>query len=182
MSVYRNNSPRLNTLVAVLALFCFRGESALTAETTSSPLNVPTLMETLQWLMGASEAESGDGNNHISFESNAELSCSVIITETRVQAGPNFWIKMAFSLSDIDPEDIQVTNLAEGKYAMFPRQFAVRFHTTNYADKLIHTSSSHAEPIKASEYIVFTNDWFAPKFVRAFKHAVELCGGKRSSF
>ena len=90
---------------------------------------------------------------------------------------------MAFSLSDIDPHDIQVTNLAEGKYGkMFVGKFTVQFHTTNYATKLIQTSSSYAEPINASEYIVFTNDWFAPKFARAFKRAVELCGGKGSSF
>ena len=129
----------------------------------------------------ASEAESGVGNNHISFESDGGDGCSVKITETRAHASPGFWIKMSFLLSDIDPEDIQVENLGKGKYPIVGG-FAVRFHTTNYANKIIHTSSSYAEPIPVSEYTVFTNDWFAPKFARAFKHAVELCGGKRSSF
>jgi hypothetical protein len=141
------------------------------------------LSETLQWLSGASDEESGDGNNHITFESDGGDSCSVTITETRVKAGPNFWIKESFSLADIDPEDIQVENLGKGNFGkLFAGQSAVRFHTINYAKKIIHTSSDYAAPIPTSDYTVFTNDWFAPKFARAFKLAVELCGGRRSSF
>jgi hypothetical protein len=155
--------------------------TALTAETAPSPQKIPTLAETLQWLSGASEAESADGNNHINLESDGTDSCSVTITETRWQAGPQFWIKMSFSLANIDPEDIQVEDFANGDFKM-PGKAAVRFHTTNYVKKIIHTSSSYADPIPASEYTVFTNDLFAPKFARAFKHAVNSCGGKRSSF
>ena len=155
--------------------------SAPAAEDKSSP--PPTLAETLQWLSGASEAESADGHNHYSFESDTAVPCSVAITETRVAAGPNFWIKMAFSLSDIDPEAIRTENLAQGKFAKdYEGSFAVGFHTTNYTKRLTHTSSSVAEPIKASEYTIFTNDEFAPKFARALKRAVVLCGGHRSSF
>jgi len=90
---------------------------------------------------------------------------------------------MSFFLGDIDPDDIRVNNLGVREFKkMFDGKYAVNFHTTNYAKKIIHTSSSYAEPIPASDYIVFTDDWFAPKFAAALKHAVELCGGKRSSF
>ncbi len=148
---------------------------ALAAEHATSTKNVPTLSETLQWLRGASRAEFAGDIAHIDFDSDPSNNCSATITETRIKAGPNFWIKMSFSLADIDPADIQVFNLEK-------EISTVRFHTTNYAEKIINTSSNFPEPTRVSEYTVYTNDWFAPKFARAFKHAVELCGGKRSSF
>ena len=105
------------------------------------------------------------------------------ITETRAKASPGFWIRESFSLTDIDPEDIQAENLGTGaSKKFFAGIYSVRFHTTNYAKKIIHTSSQLNEPIPTSDYTVLTNEWFAPKFARAFKKAVELCGGKRSSF
>jgi hypothetical protein len=82
------------------------------AETSSrqsrSAVSAASLSETLQWLAGASEKESGDANNHITFESKDSDGCDVTITETRAKAGPDFWIKISFSLADIDPGDIQV--------------------------------------------------------------------------
>ena len=144
---------------------------------------VPTkLSETLQWLTGASEKESGDGFYHHSFESE-ENSCAVTITETRTRAGPGFWIRVSFSLADIDPEDIRVEDLGKGAFKQANAgQYAVLFHTTNYTEKIIETSSDSNRSFPGSDYTVFTNDWFAPKFARALRRAVELCGGKRSSF
>jgi hypothetical protein len=104
----------------------------------------------------------------------------VTITETRLKAGPNFWIKMSFSLGDIDTEDIQTTNYKNDNLKEL--QFAVSFHTTNYVEKMIHTSSQMPNPFPTSTNTVYTNDWFGPKFAAALKHAAELCGGRRSSF
>ena len=144
----------------------------------------PTLSETLQWLSGASEEESGDGNDHITFESDG---CSATITETRFKAGPKFWVKESFSLADIDPDDIQVENLATGGFTkLFAGQASVRFHTTDYKKKIIGTSNEtlsvfpHGDA--ESNYTFTTNDSFAPRFAKALKQAVELCGGKQSSF
>ncbi len=153
-----------------------------------SPVGTSGLSETLQWLSGATDEESGDGNNHHTFESNDRNSCAVTITETRALAGPGFWIKESFSLTDIDPADIQVEKLAQGDLKnLFQGLSAVTFHTTNYSKKIIHTSGalvalSDVKEIPSSKYTLFTNDWFAPRFAKAFKHAVELCGGQRSSF
>jgi hypothetical protein len=139
------------------------------------------LSETLEWLSGASEKESGDGNTHTTFAS--EGGCNVAITETRALASPGFWIRVSFSLTDIDPTDIRVQNLGQGEFKeLFEGQSAVRFHTTNYRKKIIHTSNNPLEPIPTADYTVFTNDWFAPRFAKAFKRAVELCGGQPSSF
>ncbi len=128
------------------------------------------LSETLQWISGAADVESGDGEHAFRFSTDRKGSCSVTVAETT--RGGNLWFRVSFSLADIDP-DIQI-------YEVGDAQSAVRFHTTNYDKKIIDTSSS--EPIVASESFVFTNEQFAPKFARAFKHAVELCGGKRSPF
>jgi hypothetical protein len=176
--------------VAIGALFAtmFAGAS-VTASAQSAPpsTNSPSLSETLQWLTGASEVESGDGDEHHTFESDGKDVCSATITETRVKATPDFWIKLSFSLADIDPDDIQVHDLSKRDSNVqndpdLAGKFAVNFHTTNYTKKIIHTSSRFAEPIPTSDYIYFTNDWFAPKFAKAFAHAARLCGAKRSSF
>ncbi len=143
----------------------------------------PTLAETLEWLTGASDKESSDGNTHITFESSGGNGCAVTVTETRARAGPDFWIRISFSLADIDPADIQVENLAKGQFKkLLEGQSAVRFHTTNYREKIIHTSNSFSKEIPTSDYTVNTNDWFAPRFAKALKRAAELCGGKPSTF
>jgi hypothetical protein len=143
----------------------------------------PTLNETLAWLKGATDAESHDGNNHHTFESKSNSSCSVVITETRNKAGLDFWIKESFSLADIDPSDILVDDLGKGPYTqMFQGLSSVVFHTTNYRKKILHTSNSTAEAIPTSDYTFFTNVGFAPRFAKALKRAAELCGAKPSSF
>jgi hypothetical protein len=166
-----------------IAIAAFTAIVAATAWAQPAPsTNSPSLSETLQWLSGASEQESADGDEHHTFESDGKDICSATITETRTKATPGFWIKESFSLADIDPDDIQVDDLGKGGEPRFLGKFAVAFHTTNYTKKIIHTSSQYAEAIPASDYIYFTNDWFAPKFAKAFAHAARLCGAKRSSF
>ena len=154
------------------------------------------LSETLQWLSGATEEESATGippYSHYTFEAKGENGCSVDITETRVQAGPDWWNKQSFSLADIDPADIQVEELGKGDSTkLLAAQSAVSFHTTNYRKTIIASTrgpffpggKTLAEPIETptSDYILLTNDWFAPRFAKAFKRAIELCGGKPSSF
>ena len=52
------------------------------------------LSETLQWLSGASDEVLATGvppYSHYTFESKAKNVCSVAITETRVEAGPDWW-------------------------------------------------------------------------------------------
>ena len=157
-----------------------------------SAASAASLSETLQWLRGASEEESGDGDTHTTFETSGGHSCNVTITETRVKAGPDFWIKESFSLADIDPGEIHIENLGQGEFGkLFQGRSAVDFHTTNYIKTIKDSSRGPFWPggpilpkpdeILTSHYTVFTSDWFAPRFAKAFKHAVELCGGKPST-
>ena len=169
--------------IAALLTTMFAAPSVASAQSEPLSANTPSLSETLQWLSGASEVESADGDEHHTFENDGK-DCSVTITETRTRATPGFWIKLSFSLVDIDLDDIQVQDLSKGdsKLPGIPGKFAVEFHTTNYTKKIIHRSSQFAEPIPTSDYIYYTNDWFGPKFARALAHAARLCGAKRSAF
>lgn len=47
----------------------------------------PSLEDTLQWLTGASEQESGDGDEHIEFTSKR---CHAVISEYRVESDAGF--------------------------------------------------------------------------------------------
>ena len=156
--------------------------SVASAQSGPPSTNAPSLSETLQWLSEASEAESGDGDKHHTFESDGK-DCSATITETRA-ATPGFWIKESFSLADIDPDDIRVNDLSkeDSKLPGIFGKSAVVFHTSNHTKKIVHTASQIADSVWHSDYIYFTNDRFAPKFAKAFAHAARLCGGKRSSF
>jgi hypothetical protein len=142
-----------------------------------SNAKAPTLGETLQWLRGTTDKESPGDTDHHEFETNGgDDSCSVTIVETRINASPGFWIRISFSLADIDPADIQIHPIIRGQSA------AVTFHTRNYVEKITETSWRHDGEQPISEYDFFTNDRFAPRFANALKRAVELCGGKPSSF
>jgi hypothetical protein len=154
-----------------------------------------TLSETLRWLVGATEDESATGispHSHYTFENKGGNSCSVEIVETRVEAGPDWWDKESFSLSDVDPGDIQVEKLGSAITPRLVGETSVSFHTTNYRKVIIDSSRGPFYPggkplpqpaeTPTARYSVITNDSFAPRFAKAFKRAVELCGGKRSAF
>jgi hypothetical protein len=164
-----------------LVLFVLCSLSVLGQSTPKA--QAPTLSETMQWLRGATDEESGDGINHYEFGNKDGDSCYVTITETRSNASPGFWLSNSFSLADIDPADIQVEKLGEGQFKnSLAGKFAVAFHTRNYAKKITHNSNSSSSTIQISRYVLFTNDWFAPRFAKALKRAIQLCGGNRSSF
>ena len=94
-----------------------------------------------------------------------------------------------FSLADIDPGTI---NHDTGDGDLNGR--IVTFDTTNNR-KIIHCTSVDRNPgehfgkdagclpaYDSSEQLRFSTKEFAARFDRALKHAVQLCGGKRSTF
>jgi hypothetical protein len=104
----------MKTSGACLALIgvitCSPGQSY--AQKTQSTR--PTLNETIEWLHGAAETESGSETTHIEFESKAGESCKVVIRELRPKASLGFWIEESFSLADIDFGDITTDDLGSG--------------------------------------------------------------------
>lgn len=140
----------------------------------------PSLRDTLDWLTGTSVQESGDGREYITFENQ---DCRAVITEHRLMAKPEFVIRTAFDLSDLDPNDISVVNLATGKSrGLFADQSSVRIHTRNYAEKMLNSDSRSTGQTPTSSYEFTTNSDFATRFARAMKRAASLCGAKTASF
>ena len=84
----------MRTVVIAALLTAIFAAPSVTASAQSGPssTNTPSLSETLQWLNGASEAESGDGDEHHTFENDGK-DCSVTITEIRTKATPGTWFK-----------------------------------------------------------------------------------------
>ena len=126
---------------------------------------------------------SGDG------KCNAELSTIEIVDNPKSNKNIRR-TKYSFRLTDIDPSDIRFEYIkASVSYNV------IQFHTYNYKENISFISYKDAtsdlddrEPA-FSEMVrtpftssLRTNDWFAPRFVKAFKRAVELCGGRKSSY
>jgi len=80
-----------------------------------------------------------------------------------------------FSLNAIDPDTIKSDRSSTLGKAL------VTYSTRN--DKpLIKMILSNGKKGNAHDSSVFVRDDYAPRLVKAFKHAVELCGGKASAF
>jgi hypothetical protein len=137
----------------------------------------PNLADTLQFLRGASRTESGNGREHFSFETDDKIACMATITEYRINA-PQYWSSMSFHLRDIDPADIQVHDVDDDKHQIF----SIRIHTANFTEKISNTSNTREKPFLISEFYLFSNEYYTPRFVKALKHAAQLCGAKPSSF
>jgi hypothetical protein len=154
---------------------------------------LPTLTQTIEWLTGASEEEAGWGGGGFQFSKgdskcSAEISTSEILethSEKDVRRS-----KYSFRLADIDPSDIRF-ELIPAK----PSFNVIQFHTYNYKKTISFTKYKDAVADWSDKEVEFTdtvrtpftsdlrtNDWFAPRFVKAFKRAVELCGGRSSSY
>lgn len=165
-------SSSLSGAAVLIALGLALLPQAATAQTNPSQ---PTLRETLDWLNGASVEESGDGDEHIEFDGEG---CHAVITEYRAKARRGFYIRTSFSLSDLDPNGIVVTDIED----VAPGKSGVQFHTRNYVRKILSSDADHPDDYAMSYYAFNTTSEFAPRFARALKRAAELCGAKPSSY
>ncbi len=104
--------------------------------------------------------------------------------------------EVIFNLGDIDPQTIQAGE-PHGTFGRLDRKTVhgndphvdVCLTTTDNNDTMtkIFPSSSKHESFKehtlcGSENFVTLHPEYAPRFIKAFSHAVELCGGKPSAF
>jgi hypothetical protein len=80
------------------------------------------------------------------------------------------------NLSDIDPNTVSLHKTPQGDY-----EFQAK--TRNNERTIQHTSESSNTLELATDSIAFRLDpSYGPRFTKAFKHAVVLCGGKPSIF
>jgi hypothetical protein len=155
--------------------------------------NAPSLSETIEWLTGASEEESGWGSGHFQLSShncNVEILSTEILSTNAETPSPIkiSRTKYSFRLMDIDPTDIRYADSG-----LVGRAF-IEFHSRNYKENITVTKYKDAEAEWSDKVVLDTvrvrsvvgglqtNSEFARRFVKPFKRAVELCGGKQSSY
>jgi hypothetical protein len=142
-----------------------------------SKAHTPNLSETLQWLDGVPREESGydaGGRFRLGYFEFDSKSCDVTLTEhRRTDQTDKAVFVYSFALGDIDPSDIHIESL--NSILLFG-DVGIRFHTRNHKNTINHSG------LRVSHIDLITTDHFASRFKKGFKHAIELCGGKPSSY
>jgi hypothetical protein len=165
----------------------------------------PTISETLDWMESTynnhlhTGGSPGHGLLEIFTEDNKPFEK---VQETISSAGCNFTLKKdyvvglvgqhsdSFSLSNVDPSPIKIDLFHKARYSTtacrdpddqenFICDFAVvKFAITNQKP-LITTDSGNQY---SDDNFLVDDIEYAERFAKAFRHAVELCGGKASPF
>jgi hypothetical protein len=140
-----------------------------------------TFKETLRWMHNTASYEGGGyhgGDKTIMDETEVPLSntCSnFVIIQTihyrTAEPRPDHVWKITMNLSAIEPNSVK-SHAVEGK----PWSY-VDIGTTNDEDA-IHTPDGNTSGVG----LYFNGTSYAPRFAKALRHAVVLCGGKASSF
>jgi hypothetical protein len=112
--------------------------------------NAPSLSETIEWLTGASEEESGWGSGYFQFNSH---NCNVEILKVETLSAQNdiaiSRTKYSFRLMDIDPTDIRYAEVMDG-------QAFINFHSRNYKENITITRYKNAEAEWSNKVVLYT--------------------------
>jgi hypothetical protein len=152
----------------------------------------PPLSETLSWMAQTYNPYEDGFGGHGSYLSECAANCDDVgaqfstretlaytgckITHTIVSTRRNdHGLVEAFSLADIDPQSIRmVSNPPLGGAAQ------VEFSARNNAEALVYGGNIIGKGTR-SEFAM-DDVAYASRFAEAFRHAVELCGGRPSTF
>jgi len=170
--------------------------------TNAQKADTPSLKDTLSWMHNFADAnafqyvfQDPDNNSPCAIGARGcqlrhdvstfnSQGCSATVTLTLTldlkEIGGTTYV---FSLKDLDPN--RVTSVSET-----PLQNAVRAETTNKVKTIteslslaVGNATGPVEPDKDTWLeIVFDSKDDANRFANAFKHAIQLCGGKPSLF
>jgi hypothetical protein len=102
------------------------------------------------------------------------------VTHHTNSSGRSGGLHDTFNLRDIDPNSIQVAKEPEGSRDYVGVSAQVKLSTRNDLSLLDYTGNVTGKTSFDSFNI--TDSEYAERFAKAFKHAVELCGGKPSTF
>jgi hypothetical protein len=166
----------------ILALMLLSPTVGFGQTTDSHKATKPTLAETLAWMHNTLDSGLGDTatkdevrQNRMSF-----TSCDVtFVYQVVKESKTTYRNSNTFNLKGIDPASIAATT---GGHDILAKTSIVTFNTTDNA-KIINLrlpSDSDGTPTD-SLLIDFPSD-YATRFVKAFRRAVILCGGKQSNF
>jgi hypothetical protein len=146
-----------------------------------APARAQSFKETLRWMHNTAAYEGGGyhaGDKTMMDETEVPLSntChNFVIIQTAHYLGqerkPDHVWKISMDLSTIEPSEVR-GHAVEGK----PWSY-VDIGTTNSED-MIHTPDRDTSGVS----LFFNGTSYAPRFAKALRHAVVLCGGKASAF
>ena len=157
----------------------------------------PTVKETLRWMQ--TSLESGAGNYWVGHEVRSVrlesfVGCKVHFRHSEHQEAyangepapePNksYHLDYFFGLGDIDPTNITFSKGPRSDVPSF-----ITIHTRNDEKKITTRLfwESEADSKPDDTFLIFSLDSidndYVVRFAKAFKHAVEACGGKPSLF
>jgi hypothetical protein len=152
--------------------------------------NAPNLKDSLQWIRNTLQA----GGGQVIFGAKGEISsvghlsmsytgCEVDFVYTTIngQDGKEtLHPDTIFNLKDIDPQAILSSRVNAGFLHLRYPMDLISIETTNDARVMMLKMGLTVVP--TSDMTIELNPAYAPKFLKAFKHAVALCGGKSSTF
>ena len=147
------------------------------------------LAETLNWMRDSLDTIGKDGGGIVGYAGSVTSTtlidysgCKVHFRNTEQRLDPKnpgrldtvYSNDMVFNLGDIDPDTIltePANDHEQGAHSIFS------VHTQNNEKRI---TTSHLDPGDGFGFVLHAN--YAPRFAKAFKHAVILCGGKASRF
>ncbi|MGO9650293.1 MAG: hypothetical protein ACLPOO_19850 [Terriglobales bacterium] len=181
------------TLTALIVLLV----SPLVAQ--SQRQDSPTLKETLRWMQTSLESGAGSytvGHEMRSVRLESFVGCKVhfsysthqepyINGEPAPEPNKTYRVDYLFVLGDIDPTNITFT---KGPHLRPDVPSLISIHTRNDEKRITTKLSGESEADSKADDTSLTfsldsidNDYVV-RFAKAFKHAVEACGGKPSLF
>jgi hypothetical protein len=175
-------SKAANIIALILFVFLPKAISAQEPHQKS-----PSLPETLQWMQNSLAVGSGDvfiGGERRSIRLGSFSGCRVTFIYTTHKVGADketFHLEQSFSLSDIDSEWVSffASKLKDdagsgyGQFTALTRNDAQVVAARSVLQNFDYTDS----------FVMFEfSTEYGPRFLKAFRHAVSICGGKPSIF
>src|SRR5579864_7675534 len=152
----------------------------------------PSLKETLDWMHSAfPDSESGSAFrygqtrelNYVDGKDGASPSCSITIVDHCKAYGKPVTRHTMVDLSLIDPNSIQSYKDDTVQKDTGVLTFVATNDKKVIVEKTEVSGKSDNKPLQTErEFISFIGPEYAERFAKAFKNAVNLCGGKASSF
>jgi hypothetical protein len=192
-------------LLILCAVLATRIGVPIQARAQTQRRNNPTVRETLRWMQTSLDAGGGDysvGHETRSVRLEDFVGCKVHFSysthqepymngEPAPEPNKTYHVDYFFGLGDIDPNNITFlkgSGLHAGDDGLYESPSFLTIRTRNDEKKITSRYSWQSEVNDKPDdiYVMFTVDSidndYVGTFAKAFKHAVEACGGKPSFF
>jgi len=173
---------KIATLILAVTLTSLNSGFGQTTDSHKSISTKPTLAATLAWMHNTLDSGLGDTATTDEVRQNRMSSASCDVTfvyQTVKDSKTTYRNSNTFNLKSIDSTSIAVTSSG---HDILGKKSIVTFNTTDNAKLInLHIPSDPDGTPTDSLLIELPSD-YANRFVKAFRRAVILCGGRPSTF